>query len=402
MTNGSWTRAAAEAISLRFHRKRFTKPVRFATMINALIAVMALRVDVDEKSVMKSKVLLLHNHDNTWTPEDLIEVAEDNRLVMEALRSRGFEVADAKVYHSVEYALQEKRCDPREWIIFNWCEGYADRPWDYAGVVDELEHLKYAYTGATSWTLRITQDKRTARALLRDAGVPIPLGMEARHSRRLSWSTYPAIVKPVNQHGSYGIDEHAVVANERQLQQRVEYVLDTFNCPALIEEYIAGRELLVTIVGNSLPALLPAVEMVFGDHSDLGKQIYSYDMKFSPDVWSSHGVQFICPSMMTVEARRRLQAVSLQAYRAVRGRDYIRLDVRLRSDQPYVVDVNPNPDINSESTVMMSAQSVGLTYPELIVRLAELAVERHKLRPHTVALHPRPHVVTRLPRIPVS
>jgi D-alanine-D-alanine ligase len=351
---------------------------------------------------MKSKVLLLHNHDNTWTPADLIEVAEDNRLVMDALRSRGFEVADAKVYHSVEHALRDKRCDPREWIIFNWCEGYADRPWDYAGVVDELEHLKYAYTGATPWTLRMTQDKRTARTLLREAGVPIPSGMEARRSRQAAWSIFPAIVKPVNQHGSYGIDEHAVVEDERQLQRRVEYVLDTFKCPALIEEYIAGRELLVTVLGNDPATSLPALEVVFQDHSEPGKQIYSYDMKFSPDVWSSHSVRFICPSMMTVEARRRLHAVSLQAYRAVRGRDYVRVDVRLRGDQPYVVDVNPNPDINSESAVMMSAQSAGFTYPELVVRLAELAVERHKLLPHTEAIRSQPQVVTRLPQVPVS
>jgi D-alanine-D-alanine ligase len=347
---------------------------------------------------MKHKVILLHNHDNTWTPADLVEVAEDNRLVMEALRSRGHEVIDAKVYHSVEQALREKNCDPREWIVFNWCEGYADRPWDYAGVVDELEYLKYAYTGSTPWTLRMTQDKRTVRSLLRDAGVPIPLGLEARHSRRLMWSTYPAIVKPVNQHGSYGIDEQAVVENDRQLRQRVEYVLDTFKCPALIEEFIAGRELLVTVLGNELATPLPAVEVIFGDQTEPGKQIYSFDMKFSPDVWSSHGVRFICPPMLTVEARRRLQTACLQTYRVVRGRDYARVDVRLRGDQPYIVDVNPNPDINSESAVTMSGQIAGLTYAELIVRLADLAAERHKPAVHAGTLRPQPQVVVRSPR----
>jgi D-alanine-D-alanine ligase len=350
---------------------------------------------------MKHKIILLHNHDNTWTPEDLIEVAEDNRIVIDALRSRGHEVTDAKVYHSVEQALRDKQLSPREWIVFNWCEGYADRPWDYAGVVDELEHLKYAYTGSTPWTLRMTQDKRTTRALLHDAGVPIPLGTEARRTHGLVWSTYPAIVKPVDQHGSYGIDEHAVVENERQLLQRVEHVLETFKCPALIEEFIAGRELLVTVMGNQTPATLPAVEVVFWDQIAPGKQIYSYDMKFSPDVWSSHGVRFICPSMMTVEARQRLQTVCLQAYRAVRGRDYARFDVRLRDDQPYVVDVNPNPDINSESAVMMSAQSAGLTYTDLVVRLAELAAERRKSTAYPGTLRPQPQAASRLPRVPV-
>jgi D-alanine-D-alanine ligase len=348
---------------------------------------------------MNLKVVLLHNHDNTWTPADLVEVAEDNRLVMEALRAHGHEVIEAKVYHSVEHALRKTDCNPREWIIFNWCEGYADRPWDYAGVVDELEQLKYVYTGSIPWTLRMTQDKRTTRALLRDAGVPIPLGLEARRSTRLPWSAYPAIVKPVNQHGSYGIDEQAVVENDRQLQQRVEYVLDTFKCPAVVEEFIAGRELQVTVWGNASAAPLPAVELVFWDQAEAGKQIYTYDMKYSPDVWSSHGVQFICPPMLTVEAWRHVQSACVQAYRAVRGRDYARIDVRLRDDQPYVVDVNPNPDINCESAVTMSAQRAGLTYAEFIVRLAELAAARRKPTLYAEALHPQPHGVTNSPHV---
>ena len=143
------------------------------------------------------------------------------------------------------------------------------------------------------------------------------------------------------------------------------------------------------------------MEVVFWDQTEPGKQIYSYDMKFSPDVWSSHRVRFICPTMMTVEARQRLQTVCLQAYRAVRGRDYARFDVRLRGDQPYVVDVNPNPDINSESAVMMSAQSAGWSYTDLVVRLAELAAERRKPAASPGTLRPQPQGATRLPPVPV-
>ena len=165
-----------------------------------------------------------------------------------------------------------------------------------------------------------------------------------------------------------------------RLQQRVAYVLETFKCPALIEEFIAGRELQVTVWGNASAAPLPAVEVVFWDQVEAGKQIYTYDMKYSPDVWSTHRVQFICPPMLTVEAWQHVQAACVQAYRAVRGRDYARIDVRLRDDEAYVVDVNPNPDINCESAVTMSAQRSGLTYAEFVVRIAELAVERRLQR----------------------
>ena len=350
---------------------------------------------------MKHKIILLHNHDNTWTPEDLVEVAEDNRIVIDALRSRGHEVTDVKVYHSVAQALRERQLSRREWIIFNWCEGYADRPWDYDGVADELDQLKFAYTGASAWTLRATQDKRTVRTLLHNANVPIPLGTEACRTHDLAWATFPAIVKPVDQHGSYGIDEHAVVENERELTQRVEYVLETFKCSALIEEFIAGRELQVTVLGNESAGVLPAVEVVFRDETEPDQQVYSYDMKYSPDVWASHGVRFICPTMLTVEAWRNVQAACVQAYRAVRGRDYARFDLRLRGDQPYIVDVNPNPDINSESVVTMSAQSIGLTYTDLIARLADFAAERRQPIAQPEALPPQPRSAARVPRVPV-
>src|SRR5512135_2097726 len=85
------------------------------------------------------RVLLLHNHDNTWAPADLIEVEEENQRVMKALRARGYEVADLKVYDSVTRVIETAGFKPREWLVFNWCEGYADRPWDYAGVTEELE-----------------------------------------------------------------------------------------------------------------------------------------------------------------------------------------------------------------------------------------------------------------------
>jgi D-alanine-D-alanine ligase len=207
--------------------------------------------------------------------------------------------------------------------------------------------------------------------------------LEADRADALPWSTYPAIVKPINQHGSYGIDAQAVVDNDRHLRQRVAYVLETFKCPALIEEFIAGRELQVTVWGNASAVPLPAVELVFWDQDEAGKQIYTYDMKYSHDVWSSHGLQFICPPMLTVPAWQNVQTACVQAYRAVQGRDYARLDVRLRDDDAYVVDVNPNPDINCESAVTMSAEKSGLTYAEFVVRIAELAVERRLQRDRT-------------------
>src|SRR5512139_3497204 len=92
---------------------------------------------------MKPNVILLHNHDNSWTPEELIENEQNRQLARGALRKFGYEVTDVKVYDSVTEALCARHLDPREWIVFNWWDGYADRPWDYDGVTEELDRLRY-------------------------------------------------------------------------------------------------------------------------------------------------------------------------------------------------------------------------------------------------------------------
>ena len=129
---------------------------------------------------MKPKVILLHNHDNSWTPEDLIETDLDRRMALDALHKFGYETTDVKVYNSVTEALRPRRLDPREWIVFNWCEGYADRPWDYGGVTEELDQLGYRYTGADTWSHRISADKGRVQAVLRAGWVSIPRGRVMR------------------------------------------------------------------------------------------------------------------------------------------------------------------------------------------------------------------------------
>ncbi len=208
---------------------------------------------------MKPKVILLHNHDNSWTPQDLIETEQDRQIALDALHKFGYETTDVKVYDSVTEALRPRYLDPREWIVFNWCEGYADRPWDYDGVTEELDRLGYIYTGADTWSHRVSTDKGRVQAVLREGGVSIPRGRVMRPEAELDWSSFPAIVKPINQHGSYGIDSQSVVHDAVQLRQRLEHVMGKYHVPAVVEEFIAGREFQVSVWGNRRPEVLPEV-----------------------------------------------------------------------------------------------------------------------------------------------
>lgn len=325
---------------------------------------------------MKPKVILLHNHDNSWTPADLIETDQDRRIALEALRKFDFEATDVKVYDSVAEALRPHRLDPREWIIFNWCEGYADRPWDYDGVTAELDRLGFCYTGADTRSLRLSADKARVQAVMRLNDVPIPRGRIVRPGAACQWSIFPAIVKPTNQHGSYGIDHQAVVMDVEQLRQRAAYLFETFQTPVLVEEFIDGREFQVTVWGNAPMQVLPEVEVTFGQQLTSQQRIFTYEMKFDPEGPNRHHAGFVCPAMLTPRQRNKLAQVCRHAYRALHCRDYARIDLRMSNDRMYVLDVNVNPDINYESLSVMAASVVGLSYEEVVAQITEFAAER--------------------------
>jgi D-alanine-D-alanine ligase len=325
---------------------------------------------------MKPKVVVLHNYDNSWTPEMQLDAERDRRTALEALRKFGYEATDVQVYDSVTEALRPHQLDPREWIVFNWCEGYADRPWDYDGVTEELDRSGYIYTGADTWSHRVSADKGRVQAVLREGGVSIPHGCVLHPAADLDWSIFPAIVKPLNQHGSCGIDQQSVVRDRRQLQDRLAFVLETYHVPAVVEEFIAGREFQVSVWGNRRVEVLPEVELAFGTAPGWDERIYTYEMKFDLDGPLHHNAGFVCPSMLTPAQRAKIGRICRAAYRAMRCRDYARVDLRMRNDRVYVVDVNPNPDINSESLLVIAANVVGLSYEEVIARITEFAVER--------------------------
>jgi D-alanine-D-alanine ligase len=305
-----------------------------------------------------------------------------------------------KVYDSVTEALHPRQLDPREWIVFNWCEGYTDRPWDYDGVTEELDRLRYSYTGAGTWSHRVSADKGRVQAVLRAGRVSIPRGRVLRPADDLDWSIFPAIVKPINQHGSYGIDRQSVVLDRQQLRQRLEYVVEQYQAPAVVEEFIDGREFQVSVWGNRPVEVLPEVELVFGDALSWQERIYTCEMKFAHDGPLHFNAGFVCPSMLTPQLRAKIGRVCRAAYRAMRCRDYARIDLRLRGDRVYVVDVNPNPDINGESLLVIAANVVGLSYAEVVAHITEFAVERWRVAQAPVRVkrsyqHEQPAIVSK-------
>ena len=189
---------------------------------------------------------------------------------------------------------------------------------------------------------------------------------------------FPLIVKPQLEDGSIGIDAEAVVSSVKELMERVEYVQNEFDSPALIEEYIEGREIYAAILGSyERTEVLPLVEL---DLSQLPKgtpRIASRDVKFETDSKAYKVTKSAIAEDLDEETTKKLSETAVAAYRAVKLRDYGRIDMRLTPEgEVYVIEANPNPWLSSKHEFAMAAKKSGRSYTELIKSILELALER--------------------------
>jgi D-alanine-D-alanine ligase len=269
------------------------------------------------------------------------------------------------------------RFDPAEVVVFNWCEGIPGEDGSEAEVVDVLDRLGFTYTGATAESIRFSYDKPRVRELLAAHGVPVPRWQVLDSPERSSWDLFPAIVKPAFEHCSTGVDRWAVVLDPDELHRRAAHVLSTYDQPAMVEDFIDGREFHVSMWGNGRVSMLPPAEMDFSAFSDVHDRLCTYDAKFSPGSVHYEGIRTVIPSSLSEVELAQLESVCMSAYRAIGCRDYGRIDIRLRDGVFYVLDINPNPDISEDASMASAAGHAGYSYGEMAERLINLASRRH-------------------------
>jgi D-alanine-D-alanine ligase len=329
-------------------------------------------------------VIILYNTYQSWSPEDR---AESDRLVQfmaEGLRALGHRVAIAEFWKDVRPALSA--FDPDEWIVFNWCEGVEDEIGGDARVCAELEAMGFTYTGNPPHALRLSVQKGRAKQVLQQSGIPTAPGREFQHPDQVTPETwdeanFPAIVKPVSAHCSVAVTREAVVCDLESLRRRVAYVTETVKEPALAEKFIIGREINVGIWGNGRPRLLPLREIDFSRIDNPLYHLVTWDSKWVPSSLDWNSMPVITQPVVSQTLRARIEAVALATYRVFGCRDYARVDLRIdEHEQPYVVDVNPNPDICPDGGFAGACYAAGYTYAEAISNIIAMALARRNRR----------------------
>jgi D-alanine-D-alanine ligase len=329
-------------------------------------------------------VVILYNYYKSWTPQERDDADKLTQTMVSSLQEVGHPVAVAEFWKEVKSAI--RKFNPNEWIIFNWCEGIEDEIGGDARVCAALDELGYTYTGNPPHTLKLSVQKGRVKKVLQRWGIPTPQGREFKSADEVTadvWDKawFPAIIKPVSQHCSVAVTRDAVVHNLAQLRERIEYVIETVKEPALAERFIAGREINVGIWGNGRPRMLPLREIDFSAIKNPLHQMVTWDSKWVPDSpeWNSMPVNM--HPVVSDTLRTRIEAASLKTYRMFECRDYARVDLRIDADeQPWVVDVNPNPDITSDGGFAGACKMAGYSYGEAISNIVSMAVARRNRR----------------------
>ncbi len=321
-------------------------------------------------------VLLLHNIDHAWPRYEVEMCLELGSKMEEEMRAAGHSVVRARLEDDKLSSLLAG-FDPAEMIVFNWCEEIPGIPRSAWMVAQELERQGFTYTGADYPSLVFSQDKRQVQQRLKDAGVPTPIWRIFYSADEVVWDLFPAIVKPAFEHYSLGIARESVVETPDELTQRVGFVLEQHKQPALVEEFIDGRELHVGVIGNHCLQMLPPFEIDFSIFPDIHDRLCTFDTNFNHESVAYNTVATRLALDFSEQELERMERAVVGAYRATGCRDYARMDVRLRDGIFYVLDVNHNADISPDTSMIRGAEMIGYPFGMFGSLLINLAAERH-------------------------
>lgn len=325
--------------------------------------------------------------DPARTAPDVGTVAEELEAIAAAARACGHEVTLVNVADDLRRLLRAVDVHRPDAVI-NLVEFFGDDPDHEAHVAGVLELLGVPYTGARPAALQLCQRKHRTKALLAAAGLPTapylvvtgaPGDDRAPPGHGLR---FPLIVKPAMEDASGGIDHASVVRDPAALEARVAHVLREHAMPVLVEEFIDGRELHCAVLGEPLAAL-PLYELLFAPRAGADGQplprVVTFHAKWDPHSPDFYDVDGRCPpDDLEPEIVAAIQDVAVRAARLVGVRDYARVDLRLdpATGEPYVLEVNPNPDLAEHGAFAEAAHASGRTYPQLVGELVALALAR--------------------------
>ncbi len=308
------------------------------------------------------------------TPKEIEEWRTEYDVISH-LKAAGHEVRTIGISDS----LSELRQAILEWrpdIVFNLLEEFDGIGTYDQHVVAFLELMRQPYTGCNPRGMLLSRDKVLSKQLLSYHRIPtpqflvFPRGKKLRVPRKIR---YPLFVKSATEDASLGIAHASVVADERQLIERIGFIHEQIHSDALVEEYIEGRELYVGVLGNDRLKVLPAWEMSFGSLPENLPAIATRKVKWDRRYQEKYGITTAAAADLPEGTAVRLEQLCKRIFRALHLTGYARMDFRLRGDGSlFVLEANANPNLSADEDFAQSARPAGLDYLGLLHRIVQL------------------------------
>src|SRR6185295_1578052 len=313
--------------------------------------------------------------------QDVAAVLSNVHEVRNSLRRRDYEVELIPVrLGEFRWLSRARKAD----VIVNLCEGINGHAKYEDFVVNTLELTGLPFTGCRAWPVTVCHRKHVANTLLQNAGVPIPSFVLAQGNAIPADFSLPAIVTPAAEDASVGIDGSAVCTTRKALRKRVAQLTEQFE-EVMIQEYVAGREINVGFVGKTM---LPLSEIRFDSMPADTWPIVTYAAKWSTGSADDLGTLPVCPAEIAPDLTKRINHVAWRAWELLAGAEgYGRVDLRVTEDgQPYVLEVNPCPDLSSNAGLARMGQAFGWSYDDLVMQVVDEALMRSQSHSAAAAL----------------
>jgi D-alanine-D-alanine ligase len=303
---------------------------------------------------------------DTWSASDVREVMAAVTEIADVLRDAGHAVDRVPVRSGLRWLTRCRQAD----AVFNLCESIGAVSRYESMVAGAIELAGVPFTGARPEVISLCHRKPVANALLASRGLPVPQWVVPGTQKIPAGFPLPAIVKPAAEDASVGIDQGSVVTTRRALNERVAQLAQE-HCEVLVQQYIGGRELAVGFIGTDA---LPVSEIDFSGMPDGAWPILSFSAKWEVGGVEDLGSRPVCPAQISKSLADRLTTLARDAWEAVGGTGYGRVDLRLDPDgHPWILEVNPNPDISDNAGLARMAEAIGWSYQDLILRILDAA-----------------------------
>ncbi len=326
----------------------------------------------------KLKVLVLFDGTSPTTLDQDFKDWKTEADVMAALGALGHTAEHLAIYDDLDLVRQKLETFAPD-VLFNLVEQFRNNPGFDQNIVSFFEMQDLPFTGCGSTGLTLCKHKGISKKILHYHGIHvpnflvIPRGQRIGRPRQLK---FPILVKPVREEASYGISQASFVENDEQFRERIAFIHEKYNSDAIAEEYIEGRELYVSIMGNARLTVFPIRELVFREVPPKEPKIATYNAKWDEEYRKRWGLENQFVEDLDPGLVNEIQETCKDIYRLLTIDGYARIDLRLAPENKlYFIEANPNPILADDEDFALSAARAGLPYPQLIDRIVRLGMK---------------------------